>query len=149
MSKYKTAKLLANITTHLVKRYQEYNTWLANEGGLTDSESRCLSLFGSDKGMSNKKIAGRMNLSQSRLTRIIDGLVKKGYMTRKSDRKDWRRLNLTLSRKAKLFIFNLDKHNIDMHYKILKEVKISQQKSLLIAMENLYSATEKWLPKNK
>lgn len=149
MSKNKTAKHLASITFRLLARYQEYNTRLANKGGLTESEFKCLRLFGSDKGLSNQKIAARMNLSESRLTRIIDGLVEKGYMTRESDRKDWRCLNITLSRKGKLFVHKLDKLNDDIHYKILNDIKISQHKSLIINMENLYSATEKWLKKNK
>ena len=149
MSKNKTAKLLANITFHLLARYQEHNTRLANERGLTESEFRCLRMFGSDNGLSNKKIAARMNLSESRLTRIIDGLVEKGYMTRESDRNDWRRLNLTLSRKGKSFANKLVKLNDEIHLKILSDIKISQHKPLISLMENLYSATEKWLLRSK
>ena len=149
MSKNNTAKLLAKITFHLLARYQEHNTRLANERGLTESEFRCLRLFGSDNGLSNKNIAARMNLSESRLTRIIDGLVEKGYMTRGSDRNDWRRLNLTLSRKGKSFAQKLEKFNDDIHLKILNDIKISEHKPLINVMENLYSATEKWLKKSK
>ena len=149
MSKNKTAKLLANITFHLLARYQEHNTRLAIERGLTESEFRCLRLFGSDKGLSNQKIAVRMNLSESRLTRIIDGLVAKGYMMRRFDQKDSRRLNITLSRKGKSFAHKLDKLNDDIHLKILNDIKISEHKPLINVMENLYSATEKWLRKSK
>lgn len=149
MSKNKTAKQLATITFHLLARYQEHNTRLALERGLTESEFRCLRLIGFDKGLSNQKIAARMNLSESRLTRIIDGLVEKGYITRGSDRNDWRRLNLTLSRKGKLFAHKLEKLNDDIHLKILNDIKISEHKPLISVLENLYSATEKWLKKSK
>ena len=149
MSKNKTAKLLANITFHLLARYQEHNTRLANKHGLTESEFRCLRLFGSDNGLSNKKIAARMNLSESRLTRIIDRLVEKGYMTREFGRNDRRSLNLTLSRKGKSFAHKLEKLNDDIHLKILNDIKISQHKPLINVMENLFSATEKWLRKGK
>jgi len=149
MSKNDTAKLLAKITFQLLARYQEHNTRMANESGLTESEFRCLRLFGSDKGLSNQKIAARMNLSESRLTRIIDGLVAKRFMTREFDRKDWRRLNITLSRKGKSFAHKLDKLNDDIHFKILNDIKISQHKPLINVMENLYSATEQWLKKSK
>ena len=84
-----------------------------------------------------------MDLSPSRLTRIIDGLEEKGYMTRGDDQKDWRSVSLSLTRKGKLFINKLDKHNIEIHYKILKNIKVSQYKLLILAMENLISATEK------
>jgi len=149
MSKNKTAKLLANITFHLLARYQEHNTRLGNKHGLTESEFRCLRLFGSDNGLSNKKIAARMNLSESRLTRIIDRLVEKGYMTREFGRNDRRSLNLTLSRKGKSFAHKLEKLNDDIHLKILNDIKISQHKPLINVMENLFSATEKWLRKGK
>jgi DNA-binding MarR family transcriptional regulator len=147
MNKNKTAKLLANITFHLLARYEEHNTRLANERGLTESEFKCFRLFGSDKGLSNQKIAARMNLSESRLTRIIDGLVAKGYMMRRFDQKDSRRLNITLSRKGKSLAHKLDKLNDDVHIKILNDIKISEHKALIGVMENLYSATEKWLKK--
>ena len=120
---------------------------MAMERGLTESEFRCLRLMGFEKGLSNKKIAERMSLSQSRLTRIIDGLCEKGYMTREANPKDFRALNLTLSRKANSFVKKLDKNNIDLHYTILNNTIIPQQKALIAAMEKLYSETKKWLRK--
>ena len=88
-----------------------------------------------------------MSLSQSRLTRIIDGLCEKGYMTREANPKDFRALNLTLSRKANSFVKKLDKNNIDLHYTILNNTSIPQQKALITAMEKLCSETNKWLRK--
>jgi len=149
MNESQTVKYLSSLTIRLLVSYEEKNTRLANERGLTEAEFRCLRLFGSDKGISNTKIAARMNLSPSRLTRIIDGLVEKGFMTRGDDRKDRRLLNITLSRKGKLFVHKLDKLNDALHHKILKEISVSQRKSVIVAMEKLYSATEKWLKKTK
>ena len=149
INKNKTTKLLASLTFHLLTSYQEKLTRLSYERGLTEAEFRCLRLFGSDKGLNNTKIAKRMNLSASRLTRIIDGLVEKGYITRESNRKDWRSLRLNLSRKGKLFMQKLDKQYIEIHSKILKEIKISQHKALILTMGNLNSAAEKRLRKSK
>jgi DNA-binding MarR family transcriptional regulator len=149
MNKKDTAKYLASLTVGLVTGYQENYSRLAMERGLTESEFRCLRLIGSEKGLSNKKIAARMGLSQSRLTRIIDGLCEKGYMTRESNPKDFRALNLTLSRKANSFVKKLDKDNIDLHYTIMNKTNTAQQKALIGVMEKLYSETKKWLGKNK
>lgn len=135
------AKHLANLTVKLAASYQENYTRIAMERGLTESEFRCLRLMGFEKGFNNKGIADRMNLSQSRLTRIIDGLCEKGYMTRKINQADTRNLNLTLSRKAKSLLQKLDKLNNDLHYKILDDISLPQQKALITAMENL----TKWL----
>lgn len=147
MNKKEMAKYLASLTVRLVTGYQENYSRLAIERGLTESEFRCLRLMGFEKGLSNKKIAERMSLSQSRLTRIIDGLCEKGYMTREANPKDFRALNLTLSRKANSFVKKLDKNNIDLHYTILNNTSVPQQKALVAAMEKLYSETKKWLRK--
>ena len=141
------AKYLASLTIRLVTVYQENYSRLAMERGLTESEFRCLRLMGIEKGLSNKKIAERMSLSQSRLTRIVDGLCEKGYMTRESNPKDFRSLNLTLSRKAKSFIQKLEQSNIELHKKILNSTSIPQQKALFAAMDKLNSETAKWLRK--
>lgn len=147
MNKKEMAKYLTSLTVRLVTGYQENYSRLAIERGLTESEFRCLRLMGFEKGLSNKKIAERMSLSQSRLTRIIDGLCEKGYMTREANPKDFRALNLTLSRKANSFVKKLDKNNIDLHYTILNNTSVPQQKALVAAMEKLYSETKKWLRK--
>ena len=147
MNKKEMAKYLTSLTVRLVTGYQENYSRLAIERGLTESEFRCLRLMGFEKGLSNKKIAERMSLSQSRLTRIIDGLVNKGYITRESNRNDWRCLNLTLSRKAKSFIQKLDKNNFELHYKILGKLNISKQNALIAAMDAFYTETENWLRK--
>ena len=147
MNKKEMAKYLASLTVRLVTGYQENYSRLAMERGLTESEFKCLRLIGFEKGLSNKKIAERMSLSQSRLTRIIDGLCEKGYMTREANPKDFRALNLTLSRKANSFVKKLDKNNIDLHYTILNNTSVPQQKALVAAMEKLYSETKKWLRK--
>jgi DNA-binding MarR family transcriptional regulator len=148
MNNNKTLKHLANLTFHLVASYQEKFSQLADKRGLSHSEFKCLRLFGTDKHLNNKKIAKRMNLSASRSTRIIDGLVSKGYMTRKYDRMDWRSLDLNLSRKGKLFINKLNMSFYDMNYQILKETKISQHKPLIKLIEKLNSATEIWMNKS-
>lgn len=147
MNKKEMAKYLASLTVRLVTGYQENYSRLAIERGLTESEFRCLRLMGFEKGLSNKKIAERMSLSQSRLTRIVDGLCEKGYMTRESNPKDFRSLNLTLSRKAKSFIQKLEQSNIELHNKILNSTSIPQQKALFAGMDKLNSETAKWLRK--
>ena len=82
MSTNQTAVRLADLTFSLLQRCQEKEAWLAEVHGLFQAELKCLRLFGSDESLNNREIAKRMKLSPSRLTRIIDGLEKKGYMKR-------------------------------------------------------------------
>ena len=80
--KVKDASRLANLTFTLLSTCQQKESILAEQYGLTQSEFRCLKMFDKKETLNNKTIAKRMNLSASRLTRIIDGLVAKGYTER-------------------------------------------------------------------
>ena len=149
MSTNQTAERLANLTFSLLARCQEKEARLAEEHGLCQAEFKCLRLFGSDKNLNNKEIAKRMNLSQSRLTRIIDGLVHKGYIMREIDQNDRRNMRITLSKRGKIFTNKLNKAFVDIHFEILQDIDVSQHESLITAMGNFHLAIEKWLQKPK
>ena len=147
MSKIKNAEILANLTFNLLARCQEKDARLAEEHRLLEAEFKCLRLFGVDETLSNNEIAKRMNLSESRLTRIMDGLVQKGYMKREIDKSDRRLMKLSLFRRGKMLTNKLNNGFIEIHSEILQDIDVSQHESLIIAMENLNLAVEKWLQK--
>ena len=142
-----TAEILAHLTFNLLSKCQEQESWAAEQHGLFPSEFKCLRLLGYDESLNNKEIAKRMNLSPSRLTRIIDGLVKKGYMTREINIEDRRNMNLKVLKRGKLLTNKLDKSYVDIHREILEDIDPSQHAALLSAMEDLHFAIEKWLQK--
>lgn len=145
MDSNSTATRLANLTFNLLANCQEKEVHLAELHGLTQAEFRCLRLFGSDESLNNKTIAERMNLSPSRLTRIIDGLVKKGYIRREIDSNDRRNMKVNLSSRGKSLVLQLNKAYIDIHYEILQDIDPSQHEQLITAMTHLLEALEKWL----
>ena len=149
MNDNKIAKLLANLTFHLVTSIQEMRTRLANKLGLTEAELRCLISLGNDKRLNNTKVADRMHRTASRVTRIIDGLEEKGYLTKGHNHKDWRSLSLTLSRKGGLAMHNLEKQYINIHSEILREIKSSQRKPLIHTIENLNAVAKKKFRRTK
>jgi DNA-binding MarR family transcriptional regulator len=96
----------------------------------------------------------RMNLSRSRITRVVDGLVKKGYMSRGIEPTNRRNMRVTLSRRGKILTTKLDREFTDIHYEftdihyeILQDIDVSKHKTLITAMEHLLTATENWLQK--
>jgi DNA-binding MarR family transcriptional regulator len=142
-----TASRLANLTFSLLANCQEKEVHLAELHGLTQAEFRCLRLFGTDESLNNKTIAERMNLSPSRLTRIIDGLVKKKYIRREIDNSDRRNMKVNLSKKGKALVQQLNKAYVDIHEEILMDIDPSQHEQLIVAMTHLLEALEKWLEK--
>jgi DNA-binding MarR family transcriptional regulator len=144
-----TASRLANLTFSLLANCQEKEVHLAELHGLTQAEFRCLRLFGTDESLNNKTIAERMNLSPSRLTRIIDGLVKKRYIRRNIDSNDRRNMRVNLSTKGKALVQQLNKAYVDIHEEILLDIDPSQHEQLIVAMTHLLEALEKWLEKTE
>jgi DNA-binding MarR family transcriptional regulator len=147
MGTNKTAERLANLTFSLLANCQEKEVRLATIHNLTQAEFRCLRLFGADESVNNKKIAERMNLSPSRLTRIIDGLVEKEYIVREIDSEDRRNMRVMLSKRGKQLVNQLNKAYVQIHNEILQDIDPSQHEPLIIAMQHLLEALENWLKK--
>ena len=143
----KDASRLANLTFTLLSTCQQKEAILAEQYGLTQSEFRCLKMFDKKETINNKNIAKRMNLSASRLTRIIDGLVAKGYTEREINPSDRRNMDVNLSKKGVNLVQKLDLAYINIHKELLEDIEESQHKPLIYAMTNLLGATERWLAK--
>lgn len=143
----KDASRLANLTFTLLSTCQQKESILAEQYGLTQSEFRCLKMFDKKETLNNKTIAKRMNLSASRLTRIIDGLVAKGYTEREINPSDRRNMDVNLSKKGTNLVQKLDLAYVNIHKELLDDIEESQHKPLIYAMTNLLGAMERWLAK--
>ena len=144
----KDAHKLADLTFSLLANCQEKESRLAEQYGLTQAEFRCLRFFGTEESLNNKQIAARMGLSPSRLTRIVDGLVLKGYMMREIEPNDRRNMRVSLSKKGSIIVEQLNNAYVDIHREILEEIDDRQHEPLLTAMTHMLSALEKWLAKS-
>ena len=147
MSEKQKAERLGNLIFEILPICQKKEEELAEEHNLFHTEFKCLRLFGVDENLNNMEIAKRMRLSPSRLTRIMDGLVKKGYMKREIDKSDRRNMTISLSRKGKILTNKVNDAFIDIHSDILKEIETSKHEPLINTMEHLDRAVEKWLNK--
>lgn len=145
--KNENASKLADLTFKLLANCQEKEARLAENYGLTQSEFRCLRLFNKNDVLNNKQVAERMNLSPSRLTRIIDGLVAKDYIIRQIEPADRRNMKVELSKRGKVIVQKLNDAYVKIHQEILEDINKSQHKPLINAMENLLIALQKWIAK--
>jgi len=143
----KDASLLSNLTFTLLSTCQQKENMLAEQYGLTQAEFRCLKMFEKKETVNNKTIAKRMNLSASRLTRIIDGLVAKGYTEREINPSDRRNMDVNLSKKGTQLVQKLNQAYVNIHKELLEDIEVNQHKPLIYAMTNLLEAMERWLAK--
>lgn len=149
MNKNQTVRQLAKLTFDLSTVYQNKFYKIADTKGLCHTELKCIRVFGNASKLSNKETAKRMGLSPSRLTRIIDGCVEKGFMKRGINRKDMRALSLTLTRKGKSLNQKLEREFTNAHYSILKGVNSRQRMPLINLMQKLSEVSSQKLKKRK
>ena len=95
-------------------------------------------LLQENQPVSMKEIAAYMKVSHSRITHLMDSLLKKGYITRTSGTDD-RRVYFATITKAGVKIAGVYKNkNIDMFKDFLKKLPKEQ-------IEPIYAALEYWL----
>ena len=140
-----TATQLADLTFKLLATCHEKEERLARQYGLTQAEFRCLRQLPTHGTINNKEIAERMNLSASRLTRIIDGLVDKEYVIREIEPNDRRNMRVYLSEAGIDFVKQIDNAYVNIHAQILQDIESGQHKPLINAMTHLLSALERWI----
>ena len=104
---------------------------------LPEAELRCLRLFGQERYLTPKGIAGQMGVVKSRITKLINGLITKGLIQRFRDPQDSRisLLQLTPAGQAKLKQVNtyLKATNRD----VLARMTAEQRDALLVHLELL------------
>jgi len=71
-----------------------------NEMQLTHSQWIVLNLVRKNKSINIKDLAGKLDISSSAGTQIVDGLVNKGLLSRKRSKTDRRVLEITLLKKS-------------------------------------------------
>ncbi len=89
-------------------------------------------------------LSERMNLSPSRSSRIIDSLVKKGYLKRDVDDQDRRLTFLCLTKKGQKIKCDIEKENKKFEQLLTSE--LSQQE--IEAIKSSLNLLEKLLTKN-
>lgn len=139
------AGLLAELTFNLLEGCHEKEIRLAKGHNLTPAEFRFLRLFGLNEKLANKDIAERMHLSPSRLSRVLDGLVKKGYMLRQIDPNDRRNMQISFSKKGIGVVEKLNVDYLRIHEEILSNIEQDQHKNLIRGMSELLTALNKWM----
>ena len=138
---------LAELTFNLLDDCHQKEIQLAKGYGLTTSEFHCLRLLNVGEVINNKELAQKLKLSAGRLSRIVTGLVEKGYTTRTTVPIDRRSLHVSLSDKGKEMVGQLSEGYVKIHEEILSNIDSSIHKDLIAGMTQLLLALRKWMKK--
>jgi DNA-binding MarR family transcriptional regulator len=121
---------------------QERMQYQCDRFELPDAELRCLMLFGDERYLTAKGIALKMNVVKSRVSKIVDGLIRKNLIQRIKDPEDSRvsLLSLTSDGNEKLNEINIFLK--DVHYQVLSQITPDQRKAVLTNLDILKASME-------
>ena len=144
MNTQQQAEIMADLTFKLLENCQEKQEYISRQMNLSVSEFKCMRAFRDDKVLSVKEIASRMNLTSSRLTRIIDGLVTKNLVSRDLNHQDRRFMDVALTAQGETITRRLNAEYVKIHLDILNHLDHVSRPEVLRALDELYIAMSAW-----
>jgi DNA-binding MarR family transcriptional regulator len=121
---------------------QERMQYQSDRFDLPDAELRCLQLFGDERYLTPKGIAHKMNVVKSRVTRIIDGMVRRQLIQRVKDPEDSRITLLSLTPKGQDKLNEINGFLESIHLEVLSQLAPEQRKGMLANLELLKASME-------
>ena len=121
---------------------QERMQYQCDRFELPDAEFRCLMLFGEERYLTAKGIALKMNVVKSRVSKIVDGLIKKGFIQRIKDPEDSRVSLLSLTPVGNQKLNEINDFLQDVHYQVLRQITPEQRKAVLTNLDILKASME-------
>lgn len=121
---------------------QERMQYQCERFGLPNAEFRCLMLFGEERYLTAKGIAHKMNVVKSRVSKIVDGLIKKKLIQRIKDPEDSRISLLSLSADGQEKLYNINEFLQDIHHQVLLQMAPDQRKAVLTNLDILKASME-------
>jgi len=110
--------------------------------GLPEAELRCLLQFRNERYLMAKAIAGRLNVAKSRVTKLVDGLLKRKLIERIDDPGDSRIKLLKLTSQGEKLVAEIVTFREQLHLKVLEEFPSDQQALLLNVLSQLRQSME-------
>ena len=139
------AEQLADLTYELLENCQIKIERTAHKLNLTVAEFKLLRSIGNSEKVAAGKLARRLGLSSSRLTRIIDGLVAKRIVKKSTGGKDRRVVEIQLTPEGIQTCDQLRLMYITVHQDIIGLLPSDAGESVILAMQKLRSATHEWI----
>lgn len=144
-SKNQLAEHMADLTYELLENCQIKIERTAHKLNLTVAEFKLLRSIQDGEKLSAGGLAKRLGLSSSRITRIIDGLVKKEMVRKDVGGKDRRVVDVQLTPIGVETRNQLKEMYVSVHRDIIDLLPSDAGESVMLAMEKLREATHEWV----
>ena len=139
------ASQIAEVTFSLLADCQEKEERLAEQFGISVPDFRTLRMFRTEHQVNIKSLIQRVGLSGSRLTRILDDLEARGFITRSLDPEDRRSMVVTLRPEGFKLVKKLESRFVQIHEEILEGIPEELHEPLLIGLQKMLGSIQRWL----
>ena len=129
-----------SLINRLFQCCQERVRYQSERFGLPDAEFRCMMLFGEERYLTPKGIAGRMNVVKSRVSKILEGLEKKNLVQRIRDPEDSRIYLFSLTRLGQEKLTEIDNFLKTIYSEVLLLIPPDQRRTSIATLETLTSS---------
>jgi DNA-binding MarR family transcriptional regulator len=136
------ATRLKNLIEEISTCCQERLLFLSKKFELTPAELRSLLLFKNERYLTVTTIAQKLEIAKSRVTKILDGLMKKMMIHRIDDPEDARVKLLSLTPTGQKKTKEIDEFMTDMHHHLVLILKPEDRKLVLFSLEVLRASME-------
>jgi DNA-binding MarR family transcriptional regulator len=114
----------------------------ARKFDLPPAELKCLMLFGDERYLTVKGIALKLEVAKSRVTKILEGMEKRGLITRTDDPQDARIRLIALTPEGRRKFDGVAEFIREMHRSILLNIEEEERKGVFTCLETLRAAME-------
>jgi DNA-binding MarR family transcriptional regulator len=121
---------------------QERTQYQSERFELPDAELRCLLHFSDERYMTPTKLARKMNVAKSRVTKIVGRLIKRGLVAKVKDPADSRYHLLSLTPTGQNKLNDIKEFTQKVHSEILSQVPPEQRNALLTFLNLLETSME-------
>ena len=135
-------KQFQELINKLFQCCQERMQYQCERFGLPDAEFRCLCLFRDERYLTAKGIAQKMNVVKSRVSKIVDGLVRKKMIQSIKDPEDSRVSLLSLTSAGQKKVSDINDFMEDVHYQVLSQMAPDQRMTMLTNLDILKASME-------
>ncbi len=109
---------------------------------LPDAELRCLMLFANERYLTAKSIAHKMNVVKSRVSKIIEGLIRKKFIQGIADPEDSRVKLLSLTGNGQKKLCEIRSFMEEVHGHVLAQIAPDQRQAVLTNLDILKASME-------
>ena len=139
----KNIQILAGIFPEIQRFFHNVSIQVSKTGEFTLAQYRVLSLLEHFEKMTVNDLKNHLNMAQSSASGLVERLEQLGLIKKKTDARDKRVTELTLTAKAKRILRKRADSMVGVYRKILGPLSYKDQKLFLDSFENLKNLIKK------